>query len=92
MPTFNEMYARLRELQEKKVPVHVVTSKEAVYAVEARNVEDGRQAIVCMLPNDAGRIYIYEDCWGKNETSQGVRASGIYNGNPSIYDWFPKQK
>jgi hypothetical protein len=89
MPTFNEMYARLRELQEKKIPVHVVTSKDAVYTVEARESGD-RPAIVCSLPADGGHIYIHEDCWGEKQTCTGTRASGIYNGSPSIYDWFPK--
>jgi hypothetical protein len=61
----------------------VVSSKDTEYTVLAQVVK-GRKALVAKLPNVA--IYVHEDCFGDDFTCQGVRAGGIYNGHPSIWD------
>ena len=33
---------------------------------------------------------IHEDCGGDDGTCQRTRAGDVYNGSPSIYDWFAR--
>jgi len=101
MPSFDEMYDRLRFLMDRNIPIHVISTKNATYSVDARQLESkdktGERAIICTivvkkdgtLPNKPCRIYIHRDCWGNDRTCGNARAGGIYNGNPSIYHWFP---
>ncbi len=49
-------------------------------------VRDGRRVIVAR-PRSS-QVGVHEDCWGDDITCQRTRAGGIYNGAPSIYDWF----
>lgn len=88
-PTFQEVYYCLV----KHGPPRVVSSPGTSYEVcgELRN----NQPTIVGYPR-RGAVRIHEDCWGQNITCQKTRAGGIYNGNPSIYDWYkeccPKAK
>jgi hypothetical protein len=101
MPTFDEMYDRLRFLIGRNIPIYVVSTTNTTYSIEARPLERGNHAgepaIICTItvteqgnqPDAPVHIYIHRDCWGHDITCGQTRAGGIYNGSPSIYDWFP---
>lgn len=80
-PTFGEVFARLQAAGSATV----VSSRGTTYTVTAR-VTDGRQVIIAKPASS--QVSIHEDCWGDDITCQRTRAGGIYNGSPSIYDWF----
>ncbi len=101
MPTFEQIYQRLIFLQQRNIPVHVVSTNNTTYSIEARLLNAGpnvgNRVIVCTIEiteqgnitnNPKPRIYIHEDCWANETTCGGTFAGGIYNGKPSIYDWF----
>jgi hypothetical protein len=80
-PTFEQVYQCL----EKRGPAKIRSSRGTPYDVypESRR---GQPAIVG-YPR-SGQVVIHKDCWGDDMTCQGSRAGGIFNGNPSIYDWY----
>jgi hypothetical protein len=80
-PTFDQVYSRLQVAG----PGRAVSSKGATYRVTSA-VAKGQKAIIAW-PRSS-RITIHEDCWGENTTCQRTRAGGVYNGKPSIYDWY----
>lgn len=82
MATFKEVY----DLLVKKGHADVYSSRGTHYRVEALNGN-----IVGFL-DKSGRVTIHEDCWGENITCQQTRAGGIYNGSPSIHDWYEANK
>ena len=104
MPSFEEMYSRLTFLMDRNIPIHVVSITNTTYSVEARPLKSGNNtgepAIICtILVTEQGnqtdglppKIYIHRDCWGNDITCGRTRTGGIYNGHPSIYNWFPSQ-
>lgn len=80
-PTFDEVYARLQAAG----PATVVSSRGFTYTVTAEMRDRGR--VIEARPRSS-KVSIHEDCWGDDTTCQDSRAGGIYNGDPSIYDWF----
>jgi NAD(P)H-dependent flavin oxidoreductase YrpB (nitropropane dioxygenase family) len=82
-PTFSQVFRCLQE----NGPAHVVSTIGTSYQVIAETqVRDGRQVIVGRP--GGGQVRVHEDCWGDDITCQGTRAGGIFNGSPSIYDWY----
>jgi len=81
IPSFEQVFDCLR----RNSPARCVSSRGTQYEVRVKNIS-GRDTIVA-YPRQ-GRVCIHSDCWGQAITCQGTRAGGIYNGNPSIYDWF----
>lgn len=82
-PEFTQVYERLKVAG----PAHVVSSRGTDYEVAATAQRDGRPLIIGRLRAGA-QVRIHEDCWGQALTCQQTRAGGIYNGSPSIYDWY----
>lgn len=80
-PSFQQVYSCLRQVG----PAIVISSRGTRYEVHAV-VRNGRAMIVGYPRN--GEVRIHEDCWGQNITCQGTRTGGIFNGSPSIYDWY----
>jgi hypothetical protein len=80
-PSFQQVYRCLQQ----HGPANVTSSRGTLYEVHAE-VRRGQPTIVG-YPR-AGEVRIHEDCWGLNTTCQRTRAGGIFNGNPSIYDWY----
>ena len=81
-PSFDETFERVRRAGE----VSVTSSRGTEYRVSATVARDGRRTLVAR-PR-IGQVRIHEDCWGDELTCQRTRAGGVYNGSPSIYDWF----
>lgn len=82
-PTFDQVYRCLQKHRLARVRSGRGTDYD-VYPEHRR----GGPAIVG-YPR-IGQVVVHEDCWGDNTTCQGTRAGGIFNGNPSIYDWYAK--
>lgn len=82
-PTFAKVYSCLQ----KHGPAHVVSTRGTAYLVSAEVIR-GRETIIARLVERTGDVRTHEDCWGDAETCSGTRAGGIYNGDPSIYDWY----
>lgn len=49
-------------------------------------VRGGRETIIARPRS--GQVRIHPDCWGDDLTCQRTRAGGVFNGDPSIYDWY----
>lgn len=85
-PSFIDVYLKLISKNQAKV----VSSKGTQYTVKAGTLTKGRRkgekAIIANLRS--GKIYIHQDCWGQDLTCQGTRASGLYEGNFSLFDWY----
>jgi hypothetical protein len=82
-PTFAQVFLRLQA----NGPAHVVSSTGTSYEVMAETqIRGGRQVIVGRP--GGGQVRVHEDCWGDDITCRGTRAGGIFNGSPSIYDWY----
>jgi len=84
-PTFEQVYVRLRE----RGPARVLSSRATEYTVMA-DFRGGRETIVACPRR--GEVRVHADCWGDAITCQGTRAGGIYNGDPSIYDWYRQSR
>ena len=82
-PTFDDVFARLQA----GGSADVISSKGTKYLVRAE-VREGRKVIEAYPSGSTSRVSIHDDCWGDDATCQGSRAGGVYNGSPSIYDWF----
>jgi hypothetical protein len=80
-PTFEQVHRCL----EKHGPAAVRSSRGTPYKVYAES-RRGEPAVVG-YPR-SGHVVIHKDCWGEKTTCEGTRAGGIFNGNPSIYDWY----
>lgn len=80
-PSFGEVYYCLKRYG----PATCVSSRRTKYTVRAE-ITAGRPTIIA-CPR-TGEVRIHEDCWAQPLTCQRSRAGGIYNGDPSIYDWF----
>jgi hypothetical protein len=80
-PTFAEVYNLLR----RRGPGRAESSRGTVYKIEAR---DGN---IVAFPKSS-RITVHEDCWMQDETCQGTRSGGIYNGPYSILDWYAQNR
>lgn len=83
-PSFGDVYRRLLE----KGPAGVTSSRGTLYIVAAEQERTGRLVIVARPRS--GQVRVHEDCWGEDITCQRTRAGGVYNGSPSIYEWFRK--
>src|SRR6266498_2659571 len=81
LPTFTQVYDCLKH----HGSAMCVSSRKTKYLVRAE-ITAGRPTIIG-CPR-TGEVRIHEDCWGQQLTCQRTRAGGIYNGKPSIYDWF----
>jgi hypothetical protein len=64
-----------------------VSSRRTEYQVTAWTTARGVDTIIGRLPQ-GGQVRIHQDCWGDPVTCQRTRAGGIYNGSPSIFDWY----
>ena len=84
-PTFTQVFRRLRA----EGPARLMSSRGTVYEVKAQ-VRGDRETIIGRPRS--GEVRIHEDCWGDDLTCQGTRAGGIYNGDPSIYDWYRRPR
>ncbi len=80
-PSFSHVFRRLQA----KGPARVVSSRGTEYQVSAE-VRGGLEMIIARPRS--GQIRIHADCWGDDLTCQGTRAGGVFNGDPSIYDWY----
>jgi len=80
-PTFQQLYDCLK----KHGPATVTSSRGTTYKVYAKVSKN--QPVIIGYPR-RGEVRIHKDCWGDDITCQGTWAGGIYNGNPSIYDWY----
>lgn len=80
-PSFQKVYDCL----ESSGPAIVISSRGTEYQVTAED-RDGTPTIVGRP--GGGEIRIHEDCWGNDMTCERTLAGGIFNGNPSIYDWY----
>jgi hypothetical protein len=85
-PSFKEVFDRVRRAGE----VSVTSSRGTPYLVSAIVARDGRKTLVARPRS--GQVRIHEDCWGDDLTCQRTRAGGVYNGSPSIYDWFARSR
>jgi hypothetical protein len=81
-PSFDEVFDRIRRAGE----ISVTSSRGTPYRVTAIVSRDGVKTLVAR-PRSS-QVRIHEDCWGLDITCQRTRAGGVYNGSPSIYDWF----
>jgi hypothetical protein len=63
----------------------VVSSRGTEYTVSAED-RDGRKTIVGRPRS--GEVRVHADCWGRDMTCEGTLAGGLFNGAPSIYDWY----
>jgi hypothetical protein len=80
-PTFAQVFIRLQA----SGPARVVSSRGTEYQITA-DVRGGVETIIGRPRS--GQVRIHADCWGHDLTCQRTRAGGIYNGAPSIYDWY----
>jgi hypothetical protein len=80
-PTFGQVIAR----PETAGSATVVSSRGTTYTVTSKVTDSG--PVIIARPRRS-EIRVHEDCWGDDITCQRTRAGGIYNGAPSIYDWF----
>lgn len=80
-PTFSQVFRRLQA----HGPAAVASSRGTKYEVTPE-VRGGVEMIIGRP--GSGQVQIHSDCWGEDITCQGTRAGGIYNGDPSIYDWY----
>jgi hypothetical protein len=80
-PSFSQVFRRLQETG----PARIVSSRGTEYQVTAE-VRGGRETIIARPRS--GQVRIHADCWGDDLTCQHTRAGGIFNGDPSIYDWY----
>ena len=80
-PTFSQVFRRLQA----SGPARVVSTRGTEYRVSAET-RGGVETIIGRPRS--GQVRIHADCWGDDLTCQGTRAGGIFNGNPSIYDWY----
>ena len=78
-------FADVHRCLEKHGPAAVKSSRGAIYEVWAERRKD--QPAIVGYPR-TGEVVIHSDCWGDDITCSGARAGGIFNGNPSIYDWY----
>jgi hypothetical protein len=81
-PTFDDVYRRLQS----EGSCSVRSSRGTPYVVTADEERNGRRVIIARPRS--GQVRVHEDCWGDDVTCQRTRAGGIYNGSPSIYDWY----
>jgi hypothetical protein len=80
-PTFDQVYRALQQHGQASI----VSSKGTLYQVTAE-MRRGLQVIIARPRR--GEVRVHADCWGDDITCQGTRAGGIFNGSPSIYDWY----
>lgn len=85
-PSFDEVFDRVRRAGD----VSVTSSRGTTYRVSAVIARDGRRTLIARPRS--GQVRIHEDCWGDDLTCQRTRAGGVYNGSPSIYDWFTRSQ
>jgi len=81
--TFAEVFACLK----RHGPAIVKSRIGTKYTVEA--VVPKGVPMIIGRPR-SGQVRVHEDCWGLPLTCHGTRAGGLYNGDPSIYDWYEK--
>ena len=81
-PSFDEVFDRILRAGE----ISVTSSRGTPYRVTAIVSREGVKTLVARPRR--GQVRIHEDCWGLDITCQRTRAGGVYNGSPSIYDWF----
>jgi hypothetical protein len=65
--------------------VHLVSSRETSYTVTAE-MSKGRLVLIARPP--PGILYVHQDRFGQSLNCSGTRTGGIYNGSPSIWDWY----
>lgn len=85
-PSFDDVFERVR----RTGVVSVTSSRGTPYRVSAIISSDGVRTLVARPRS--GQVRIHEDCWGNDLTCQRTRAGGVYNGSPSIYDWFARSQ
>ena len=84
--TFNQVWELLNI---KEDGGNCVSTKGAEYNLKARqSAKDSSKYIVA----SRGKIVIYirKDDWEQSQNKHGVRIGGIFNGKPSIFDWYNK--
>ncbi|MGD0277194.1 MAG: hypothetical protein ABSB79_14275 [Syntrophales bacterium] len=87
-PTFDQVYNRLL----LDGPAQITSSKYikkkkgcAEYKVKAEIIGGVKTIVAYPIK---GKICIHADCWRKKMTCGGSLTGGIFNGDPSIYDWY----
>jgi hypothetical protein len=86
MPTFDQVY----NLLQLKNPASITSSRKTHYSVVARLTNNGEKAIIATTDRNS-TVYVYSDYWGEPKNRSGTRQGGIFNGDPSIYDWYNKE-
>ena len=85
-PSFDEVFYRVRRAGE----ISVTSSRGTPYRVSAVVARDVRRTLIARPRS--GQVRIHKDCWGDAITCQRTRAGGVYNGSPSIFDWFTRSQ
>ena len=80
-PEFMQVFECLQALG----PALVVSSLGTQYLVTAEITSSGPTIIG--RPG-SGQVRVHDDCLGEDLTCQRTRAGGIFNGSPSIYEWY----
>ena len=84
--TFNQVWNLLNS---KEDGGNCTSSKGAEYNLKAgQSKKDNSKYIVASRNKIV--IYVRAEDWEKSENKHGVRIGGIFNGNPSIFDWYSK--
>jgi hypothetical protein len=85
--TFDNVWKLLENVGNGKC----VSSTGAEYELVAKtSARDNTKRIIAKRNKIA--IYIRKEDWGKSENKNGVRIGGIFNGKPSIFDWYSANK
>ena len=85
-PSFDDVFSRVQSVG----MASVVSSRGTEYNVTALIARDGRRTLIARPRS--GQVRIHKDCWGDDLTCQRTRAGGVYNGSPSIYDWYSRSR
>ena len=84
--TFNEVWNLLNSTEKGG---KCTSSKGAEYGLKAKQSSKDNSKYIVATRNKIV-IYIRKEDWGKVQNKHGSRIGGIFNGNPSIYDWYNK--
>lgn len=86
--TFNQVWELLNNTENGGI---CTSSKGAEYNLKAKQSKKDEAKYIVTSRNKIV-IYIRAEDWEKSQNKHGVRIGGIFNGNPSIFDWYDKNK
>jgi hypothetical protein len=82
--TFNQVWDLLNKTENGCV---CTSSKGSEYNLKAKQSKKDEAKYIVASRNRIV-IYIHAEDWEKSQNKHGVRIGGIFNGNPSIFDWY----